>query len=89
MSQSNQPGPAEDDAKRESSADEQYGDISADHASLARLTLGIGPDEAAVGDPEVEAIAVDLDDAVETRGDLADVVGIGYERAARSTLPRR
>jgi len=41
---------------------EEHGDVGPEDARPAGLPLRVGPDEALAGDPEVEALALDLDD---------------------------
>jgi hypothetical protein len=65
-------------------ADVEHRDVGPDEPGLALPALGIGPDEPASGDAEVEAVTVDFLHLRQGERQAAHVVGGGHRGSLRS-----
>jgi predicted ATPase len=59
-------------------ADVQHRDVGPDDARSTRDAFRVRPDEPLVADPEVEAVAVDLDHVRQRQRQAADIVGVSH-----------
>jgi len=67
--------------------DVEHRDVGPQHPGPARSALGLGPDEALVGHPEVEAVAVDVRHMRQRVCCASYVIGVGHRGPSRIAPP--